>query len=216
MNRTVAARAAGFSLQELMVVLGIVMILLALSLPFMLESRKRGLETSGVAGLRAIYSAQQRFEQRESRYATLAELADGDVLDPSLGEGSKQGYRYAIETESEPDAQWAAFCWPAQWGVSGDEVFLVSQTGRIMYTSQKPFEGHDPSPWVSSHVFFSSYRLQHLDGWSYLDGGTIRSGDLADAGEGGEGDGGDGDGGGGGGGGGGGAGGGCAMALPGR
>ena len=69
----------GFTLIELLVVLIIIGVLAGLGIPKYFRAVERSRAQEGVMVLSAIYQAQQRFQQRNSSYATLPGQLDVDI-----------------------------------------------------------------------------------------------------------------------------------------
>ena len=168
----------GFSMQEMMVVVGIIAILVAISIPSLVSSRQRGNESAGVAGLKTIHAAQARHRELEERYGDMAALEANAGLDQVLATGKRDGFFFRVVVGPESANQWAAFAWPQAWGVSADRMFLIERTGRVVMTSdQVVTDEASADSFVSSHAFFTSYDLLDMEGWQYLDGGRIGAGD---------------------------------------
>ena len=191
MTRSSARR--GFSLQEMMVVIGIIAIIAAISIPSLVASRQRGNESAGVAGLKAIHTGEARHREVHDVYTDLGGLAAKELVDAALATGKRDGFFFRVVVGPNAANQWAAFAWPQAWGVSADRMFLIERTGRVvMTTEQLVTDEASATSFASSHAFFTTYDLQSLVGWSYLDGGKIGS-DSGGGGGGGGGAGGGGD-----------------------
>jgi type IV pilus assembly protein PilA len=96
----------GFSLMELMIVLALMVIILAIAIPSMKEAQMSANETSAVASIRAINTAEITYQATYGGYAAaLANLGGADpctksaetacLLDQSLTGGVKSGYKFA-------------------------------------------------------------------------------------------------------------------------
>lgn len=93
------ARAAGFSLIELLLVCALVGILGALSAPFLMAAKTSSNEASAIGSLRAVNSAQATFFTtcgRQAYAAALADLISGDFLSADMGFNPKAGYNFAL------------------------------------------------------------------------------------------------------------------------
>jgi len=104
----------GFTLIELMIVVAIIAIIAAIAIPNLMRARLAANESSAIAGLRTISSAQETFRSSGSldadtdglgEYGALLQLAgvstvngnppvDPPFLDNQIGAGSKSGYTF--------------------------------------------------------------------------------------------------------------------------
>ena len=104
----------GFSLIELLIVVAIIGIIAALSIPNLLASRKAANEASAISAVRTLSSAEEAYRAtygEGSGFTDLAGLVGTRMVDPSLGEATtvdkaKSGYIFNVVTS---DAG-AAFC----------------------------------------------------------------------------------------------------------
>lgn len=171
-----------FSLQELMVVVGVILLILAVSLPSMLKSRAQGGETSAIQGLRAIHSSEQIARRKETGFVTLGELATKAGLEQALAGGSRSGYDFRL-TVSADGKSWGAVAAPKEWTVTGQRNFLISQDGVICYS---PLENAAGAEGLLALPFFKSYKLSDLGReWRTLDGGALAAAGGAPGGDGG-------------------------------
>jgi type IV pilus assembly protein PilE len=76
----------GFTLLELMVVIGIIAVLAAMTVPRLLDATYAAYETNAHTFLRSIHQCEMQYHTKESRYATLAELRAARLLGPSSPE----------------------------------------------------------------------------------------------------------------------------------
>jgi prepilin-type N-terminal cleavage/methylation domain-containing protein len=129
-NNTVRRSPKGFTLIELLIVIAVIAILAAIAIPNLLSSRKAANESSAIASLRTLVSAQETFRSRQTppTYATsLTGL--GTLIDPVLGNGAKSGYTFAAVAADANTYSYTAS--PTTAGTSGDRFFFVDQTGVI-------------------------------------------------------------------------------------
>jgi prepilin-type N-terminal cleavage/methylation domain-containing protein len=160
----------GFTLLELMVVLGIVGILLAIAFGQYRNIRSKGNEASAIASVRSIAAAEWQFAQTcgSQKYATTLPALGQPV--PATGQGflspdltaaeqvEKSGYQFKITAKPADGAPpacngapvadgYAATADPMKPGIDGDRYFAVN-ADRVLYedtdtfTDKMPEEGN--------------------------------------------------------------------------
>ena len=125
MDQTKFTRTRGFTLVELLIVVSIILILAVVATPRVVGLLQEARETSAVATIDSIYSAQMIY-MRSNGIGTLADLAAANVLDGRFAEDegtpTMGGYRYSVVL-SEDD--------PSQFFIHADPVGVAS--GRYDY-----------------------------------------------------------------------------------
>jgi len=129
----------GFSLIELLIVVAIILIIAAIAIPNLLRARMAANESSAVASLRTINTAQISYY---SEYPTigfaavlsnLAGTCTGTtvptsagtcMIDTTLGSGSKSGYSFAVAGTA---TGYQAAAWPANENHTGVNSFCSVQ-----------------------------------------------------------------------------------------
>ena len=98
-------RQRGFTLLELMIVVALILIIAAIAIPSMIDSKMNANEASAVGSIRAISTAEVSYQATYGGYAeSLANLGGAEpcrksaetacLLDQSLAGGVKSGYRF--------------------------------------------------------------------------------------------------------------------------
>lgn len=166
-----------FSLQELMIVLGIILVLIALSFPMLHQGKMSGQETSAVATLKTIFSAQERYKKtHENVYGNMGQLIKAGLLDPGVGRADRDrhGYEFHLIQRKRKD-NWVALAWPSEWGVTGTHLYLISSEGVIYKTKQElATDRATARAWLRGSAYGKSYDPKDLAaaGFSTLDGGA--------------------------------------------
>lgn len=122
----------GFSLVEIMIATSIVALISALAIPNLLRSRMNASEALVMDSCHTIAVACQNFysaNQPHAYPATLQELAEASppYLDPVLGGGQKQGYRFTYQSNA-PDT-FSLNADPVIPGWNGNRHFYMDETG---------------------------------------------------------------------------------------
>ncbi|MCA1618084.1 MAG: prepilin-type N-terminal cleavage/methylation domain-containing protein [Acidobacteria bacterium] len=107
-------RAGGFSLIELLIVVAIIGIIAALSIPNLLASRRAANEASAISAIRTISSAQEAYRATKgggSGFGNLDVLVEAKMIDSALGtsttaDRAKSGYIFSVVTSDSG----TAFC----------------------------------------------------------------------------------------------------------
>ncbi len=140
-TRVNASSKAGMTLIELLIVITIVLVLAALSVPLLLRNKISANETSAVGSLKAIANASINFnEQREPhRYPNnLAELGSHDppYIDQGLAGGVKAGYFFQLVAgttgSTGSNFTWSAEAHPVAYRKTGIRSFHIDSTGMIL------------------------------------------------------------------------------------
>ncbi len=87
----------GFSLVELLIVVGIIGVIAALTIPNFISTKQVARSSSALTSLRVIYSGEISYHSAKGSYQSLETLgANGFISDPSLRSGRKEGYDFAL------------------------------------------------------------------------------------------------------------------------
>lgn len=142
-------RTHGFTLIELMIVVGIIAILVAIAVPGLIRSRVQTNECAAIENLRSVSAAQIAFNAAKTQFAgfdTLTSEVDGAgtaFLNGTWTEGGeRQGYRYSMESATQ--AQFVCFAEPAAPGTTGVRNFRVDASGLIRWNANGRPTDSDP------------------------------------------------------------------------
>ena len=138
-------RQDGFSLIELMTVVGIMLLLAVLLFPLLAAARRSANESAAVGNLKALASAEFTYASRNSqRFGTMTQMNAAGYLDDRFSTpGVVSGFTYS-ENQAIPNAP-APFTAPDGFGfkaihVSGsaDSDFEVGSDGVVRYGPSSP------------------------------------------------------------------------------
>lgn len=125
-----------FTLIEVMIVVAIIALLAALSIPVLSNMRIHANEAMAVSTLNTILNAQQSWRGVEVGYAnSLGDMANATppYIDSVLGGGSKSGYNFQISFSNA--VMFVAVANPIARGRTGNRSFCVSDDGATRYQS---------------------------------------------------------------------------------
>ena len=130
-------KQAGFSLIVLLIVVAIIGIIAAIAIPNLLASRRAANEGSAQSSLRTIHSAEATYQATagNGQYGTLAQLMNQNLVDGTLGSGTKSGYTFSLPAANldagPPPTFWVSAV-PANVAAvtrTGNRSFCVSEDG---------------------------------------------------------------------------------------
>jgi len=125
----------GFTLIELLVVISIIGVLVGMLIPTLQEGREGKNQGFALKDVHQIVTA----EIKTGKFTPdLSELARLQLIDPALGTGSKDGYRFAATRSA--DGGFLVTAVPAAPGITGGLDIVADQTGAV---AGKPSKGAD-------------------------------------------------------------------------
>lgn len=127
-------RRGGFTLVEIMIVVGIIILLAAFAIPNFVRMRVNANEGAAIASMRSISTAMQNFRTGSSPPVFPAQInllssAIPPYIDSELGSGIKQGYAFVFSAVSGGDT-YTCTATP-QSAFSGTRTFVVTEGGVI-------------------------------------------------------------------------------------
>lgn len=135
-------RGRGFTLIELMIAIVIITIIAAIAIPNIISARKNANESAAIGHLKTIANTQNMFREadkendNEHDFGSLIELSDTELIDGTLGSGSRTGYNYATGPGSvNTGFLWFATANPQLPPNTGERYFCTNQRGQIFYTT---------------------------------------------------------------------------------
>lgn len=129
-------RRSGFTLIEVMIVVGIIAIICAIAIPNLLRSKIQANEASAIENLSVIAEAQISYNAGHLTFTTFDVLTDDSsgppFLDTSWSEGvQKNGYTFSIASAN--GTSFVCYAEPITQGVSGVRHFRVDTSGIIRF-----------------------------------------------------------------------------------
>lgn len=139
---------SGFTLMEIMIVVGIVTVLLTLAVPNFIRSRVIGNETAALANCRAINNGCQLYHVNQETYPeSLSELiepaSNPPYIDAVLASGRKQGYEFVYEFVDS--GHFALNANPTSAGFLKGRYFYMDESGVVRANSDGPAGPEDES-----------------------------------------------------------------------
>ena len=99
-----SSKSRGFSLIELLIAMGLILIMAAIAVPNYLAALSRANEASASSSVRAVISAENLYRNTFGTFTTLQDLGSDYLTDNRLANGSKSGYRFNVTPGSGSSA----------------------------------------------------------------------------------------------------------------
>ena len=118
-----------------MIVVLVIGIIAALSVPNLAKSKMAAHESSAISAIRTLVTAQITFATRSGpgNFAPdLATLQGANLIDSVLGSGTAEAYSFAL---SGSGVQYTIDARPLVYGSSGIRSFFTDESGAIRYTT---------------------------------------------------------------------------------
>ena len=139
---TTQQRQLGFSLVELLLVVGIIGVISAIAVPNLISSKRSANEASAISTMRLLFSAQSTYRATagSGSFGDLGDLKTAGLIDPLVGASdttAKSGYLFtnaevsgvafpAFDATGEPTSSSGALA-------TGERSFYVNETGVLYY-----------------------------------------------------------------------------------
>ena len=137
----------GVTLLEMMIVVLLISIIAAVVIPKLTESKTSANETSAIATLKVLATAQAQFREADRENDTyldyssaLTELCTVGLIDNVIGGGMKSGYVFAL---SGATYKWECTATPVNERVA-KRSFYIATSGTIRYSLQGTPDANSP------------------------------------------------------------------------
>ncbi|MDD5617685.1 MAG: prepilin-type N-terminal cleavage/methylation domain-containing protein [Candidatus Omnitrophica bacterium] len=146
MRKSALKSNKAFTLVEIMIVVGIIIVLASLGIPSLLRARITANEAAAIKGLRTLSAAFASYRVVNPRYPVVfAELCGKTTpyLDNSWGNtdstyssNPRQGYVYIMKfAEDEAMGRFLILATPQRAGVTGNRAFEITEDGEVIDSS---------------------------------------------------------------------------------
>ncbi len=137
-------QSPGFTLIELLIVVAVIGVIAALSIPNLVKSKAAANEKVAITYMRSWTAAQELYHTRHGVYAD----ADNQLYDEGLVDGhnpaDSHGYSFSIDNGSNSLYTWWGTSDPDVPGETGDRWFYIDHTGVIRYSTSGNADSSSP------------------------------------------------------------------------
>src|SRR5499427_6323214 len=156
MNQTKRNRERGFTLIELLIVVTIILIIAAFTIPKITKSQIPAHEASAIASIKAINAAQMIYSSSHPDLGFTVDLmtlggtsqSGGEqTIDTDLAAGRKSGYTFTYTPGEKVNGAIRSYTItgvPDQVGTTGERRFFSDESGEIHYNSAGPADTSSP------------------------------------------------------------------------
>ncbi len=149
-------RNRGFTLIELLIVVTIILIIAAFTIPKLTKSTIPAKETSAIASIRAVNEAEMIYSSSHPDLGFTADMlmlggtsqTGGEgTIDNVLASGRKQGYTFTYTPGEKVNGAIRSYtitAVPDQVGTTGQRRFYSDESGEIHYNSSGPADATSP------------------------------------------------------------------------
>ncbi len=137
-----------FTLVELLVAVGILMILLLLVIPNVWRARVNSNESVAISNLKSLNASLQMYYMNNDAFPdSLTDLipptSNPGYIDPELTDGSEAGYTLDYNRDSQDSFHINAA--PRRPGRTGNRYFYIDDTGEVHYNDESQASTSDPT-----------------------------------------------------------------------
>lgn len=149
-------RQRGFTLIELLIVVTIILIIAAFTIPKLTKSTIPAKETSAIASIKAVNEAEMIYSSSHPDVGFTPDLAmlggtsqggGEQTIDNNLATGRKQGYTFTYTPGEKVNGairSYSITAVPDQVGTTGERRFYSDESGEIHYNASGPADTTSP------------------------------------------------------------------------
>lgn len=129
------SQSPGFTLIELLIVVAVIGIIAALSIPNLVQSKKAANEKVAITYMRSWTAAQELYHTRHGDYADADNQLFDDGLIDGRGAADSNGYNFSLDNPANSRYTWWGTARPDIPGQTGSRWFYIDHTGVIRYST---------------------------------------------------------------------------------